>query len=313
LLLCAGLAALLLARVAAGEPTLEQLKLIEVRLNYLLEKRPEPPTERMGGLLQLEPDAIPYVRKALEASADPEIKLCCKIVIACLEAKLNQRTRPPGPVNTDASRVTVALQDARLAEILYRLHEQSGNTPMSVPRDWQDQPITFEVRDCPYWEAVQKLCALTGLYCRRDRHYHAGCGVGLEKIEHRNPPEVVSGPVMVRYLGTYLSRPFRPPTMSGWLSMRFDYVWEDRLPAGKVEASVREIVTREGRRIAVKPKWLKPHDATRGLSGFTLDVEDFPCESAGIAELRGTIVLKLPAEEGGDRSCDFVFRDLPIR
>ncbi len=61
------------------------------------------------------------------------------------------------------SKVTISVKDAKLADVLKTLAEKSGNALLAVPDKWTEKPVTLDVKDATYFEALDRICEAAGL------------------------------------------------------------------------------------------------------------------------------------------------------
>jgi hypothetical protein len=111
--------------------------------------------ERLG------PSALPQLREALRNSEDPEVRRRLEEVIPRLEqAAALQPTL-----------VTMSFRDLPVRKALQELARQSGGyklelTPNTAPRSDQDPEkrlLSMDVRNMPFWQALDQLCDMGGL------------------------------------------------------------------------------------------------------------------------------------------------------
>lgn len=303
-------AAALAALALSAEPPPEKVKQIEYGVAHVNDRASNSLAMHLRRLIGHGPDAIPFIRKALAESADSEQKLLLKIALMRILGKGGPA--PAGKLNPDGTRVTVQLKQASLADVLWQLAEQSGNTPMTVPSSWVARPLDFDVKDCPYWEAVARLGRLTGFGVGRDELHDSGAGAGLSEPIAPDAPVAVAGPGMIRLESVYITRAFRPRSGGGGLIMQFAFLYEDRLPVRAASVRVRTMRMTGGRDVATGGKPSRTWDFRQGIMGFSLDLDNVPLEADAIAELSGDVTLTFEGDPD-TQVYEFTFTDLPLR
>ncbi len=232
-------------------------------------------------LIEIGPDVAPAVRKALADTQDNEVKLRCEMVIKGLKDKFGaaamgedaKTTAPAGPARPatsvaratpgergpgkfgyDPSTVTLSVKDGDLEQALAQLAEQSGNTKVQMPRDWEGKGVTVDVKDAGYWQTLDKVAASLGYYYTYD----------LQNREFRMAPlkegadvSAYAGPAVVKLGTATVTKIFRPAATVGFpgpktgLSMTFTYFVEDRLQPLETDTEVTKIVGSDGKEIAL--------------------------------------------------------------
>lgn len=157
----------------------------------------------------------------------------------------------------DASKVTVKLKDVPLDEILQVMAEQSGNSHMQIPDNWEAQNVTFEAVDMTYWQALDKLCAQLKLCYvvqttgqARDRKTELALvdGKGFECVSS------YCGPVVVKLAGVTTTKRYLPvPAGAESNALEVSLAWfcEDRLRPLDVKAEVTKLVGADGKELAL--------------------------------------------------------------
>ena len=121
----------------------------------------------VDALVAMGPDVVPLVKKALAETADNEVKLRCEMTLKGLREKFGaaavdgEKATTPA-TNYDASKVTLDVKDAPLAEVLQSLADQSGNAPLKAAK-FADRKVTLSVKDVPYWQAFDTTCESAGV------------------------------------------------------------------------------------------------------------------------------------------------------
>ena len=202
-------------------------------------------------LVELGVDVIPLVKKALAETLDNEVKLRCEMVLKALgavEAAPTPQQAARAKFGTEASKVTIHLKDAELDTVLQALADQSGNARIETPKDWEGKPVSLDVTDAPYWEAVNRLCADCKLAVVSDPMQ--GGALRLAPARNAAAPVVCSGPVDVRIDSVTLTKQYvaaqGPMNFMGAapaMSLALTWFHEDRLRPLNVEANVTKIAS----------------------------------------------------------------------
>jgi hypothetical protein len=131
------------------------------------------------------------------------------------------------------------------------LADQSGNALLALPDKWQDKPVTLDVKEMPYFQALDFLCALTGLtYQVKD-----------QSLALVSPPEasdvgVYLGPGTVKMAQLIRNRAFRNASnpQSTSLQLSLCAFWEDRLPVVFNSFDVAKVTTADGRQLEMRTR-----------------------------------------------------------
>ena len=240
-------------------------------------------------LVEMGPDVAPVIRKALADTVDNEVKLRCEMVMKQLRDKFGaaavdgSKVDAPvvaGPTVAVAgdfppSKITLDVKNADLSEVLAQFAKESGNTRLHAPDKWDGEPITLNVKDMPYWQALDKLCATAGhVYYAGDYSRTTGMGNGMGLLKAVNGHELgdCTGPVAVKLVHGMEEITLRgvksggvgrmglmvPPGDGDMLTYSIDYYWEDRLPVLADDAQITRAVGPNG-------KLLKIVDNQRGM------------------------------------------------
>ena len=212
----------------------------------------------VDALVAMGPDVVPLVKKALADSLDNEVKLRCQMVLKALGADApaaTARKAEGGKFGTDASRVTIHLKNADLDAVLQELADQSGNARIEPPKDWEGTPVSLDVTDAPYFEALNKLCAAAKLaYAANDQDR----GLRLVAARDASAPLTSAGPTAVRIDSVTLVKQFAPPAGGPMNFMAMEapamtlvasYFYEDRLRPIDAEARVTKVVIDGGKEV----------------------------------------------------------------
>jgi hypothetical protein len=281
-------------------------------------------------LIAIGADVAPVVRKTLAETKDSEVKLRCEMVLKGLRdafgAEAVDGAKAEAPVQTPGkdlppSKITISVKEAGLEDILQKFADQSKNSLIHMPDKWNGEPVMFEVKDMPYWQALDKLAeVLGGYYYNYDYSRSHGTCNGMTFWKRAKGTEfgADAGPVVVKLdYGTQI-RAFRgaqgnysfgvgitlPPTSSDVLSYTFTYYWEDRLPVLSKEAQVtralaplnRELKVTEGDRRYFGEFAREP--GTRPFFGtFSAGLTGLPAGIDHLAEIDGIVKLTCGAGE----------------
>ena len=279
-------------------------------------------------LVELGPDVAPVVKKALADTVDNEVKLRCEMVLKQLRDKFGAAAvdgakdapavapGPPQPVAGDfpPSRVTISVKDAELADILAKFAAESGNTLVHVPDKWDGETVTFDVKDMPYWQALDELCS-TIHHCYYNYDYSrttGACnGMGLWKRASGTEIGDIAGPVAVKLTYGTRGRFLRGqkdaafgmmgnqgiPPSGDVLTYSLSYYWEDRLPVLARDARITKMTGSDGKELKLLQRFQGLGEFARdpGIKPFfaTFDVValDVPDGIEKIAEIDGIITL----------------------
>jgi len=328
---------------AFAELTPEQAKQAEALIKQFSARQFAVRQQAVEELIEMGPDVLPLVRKTLAETDDAEVKLRCQMVIKGIEKAYGVRvtgddlTVVPGPF--EPSRITIDVTQRPLSEVLQMFSDQSGNRIITLSKDLEDRTIDFQVKDMPYWQALDQLCEKEKLLCRhRFRPQRLELQRAL-KVDHRG---VRVGPLVVRVLRVSRDRHFlvgdRSSVQEG-LNCQIMYYWEDRLNVLSSVGRVTRVTTPDGK-IDVGTRVPAYHvpDADKRqpftsfcsygtvlpCGGITLHLPKLPRRLREIDEIEGVIRLKVTFGErrtavkdvvhGQTEIREFVFRirDLPL-
>jgi hypothetical protein len=201
-------------------------------------------------LVALGPDVAPLVKKALEETADNEVKLRCEMVLKALGAdEAAPPAAKPDKFGFDASKVTIKVKDAALDDILQAFADQSGNARIETPAGREGEHVTLDVSDCPYWQALDRLCADAKLAVTVNP---ATGAVQLVASGEADRAGVATGPLFVRMESATRVKRYIPsagPVDRPALLLGLAYLWEDRLRPIDEEADVKRIVGEDGKEL----------------------------------------------------------------
>ena len=266
--------------------------------------------QAVNRLVALGPDVVPIVRKALAETTDNEVKLRCEMVLKTIakDHGVDVGLAVKGPAKDwglDASKVTLKMQDVDLDRIIEALSEQSGNTLVRLPEAWEGKPLTLDVTDMPYWQALDKLCASAKLIYTPD--YQNG-GLKLAAAEEGEDLSAYAGPTVLKLTSATQIRTFRgtavPAAVQGMLNSlnyRFDFYWEDRLQPIQSEVAFTSAKAPDGTELKLNetPRTFVGvwgggggRRRTAASQAFT-NITDVPANLEKVAELHGVVRLAL--------------------
>lgn len=169
----------------------------------------------------------------------------------------------PTKIDFDPSKITISVKDAKLADVLKMLADQSGDSLLALPDKWQDKPVTLDVKGLPYFEALDALCKVAGLtYTIKDQ------ALSLCPAEGAVDVGAYLGPATAKAEQLTKSRVFRgvmQPDPSG-LTLQLDVFWEDRLATVGDEFIVTRVSTSDGRDLKIRQ--MKQRVLTLGGGGM---------------------------------------------
>jgi hypothetical protein len=209
-------------------------------------------------LIALGPDVVPLIKKTLAETTDNEVKLRCQMVLKGIADKfgveVGQKPDVKTAVNYNASKVTLDAKEMTLAEVMDKFAQETGNQPIDVPDDLREKTLTLSVKDMPYWQVLDKVCALTGLLYTPD--WNTG-NLRLVEAEKGGNLSGYSEAVVVKVDQGAQTRVFRmakmPKGATMWGGTRLGYTmscfWEDRLPALTSEWQVTKVMTPDGKNL----------------------------------------------------------------
>lgn len=111
-------------------------------------------------LVAMGPDVLPMVKKSLAKTTDNEVKLRCEMVVKRIseEYDLSIDYHEEKEPDYGMSRVTIDRTNAPLQEVLDALAQQSGNRIVKIIDFAPNKSVTFNVKNMPYWQAMDELC-----------------------------------------------------------------------------------------------------------------------------------------------------------
>ena len=161
----------------------------------------------------------------------------------------------------EPSRVTIAVKYEALADVLKLFADQSGNSLLAVPGGWRLRPIDLDVKDLPYFEALDRLCRAAALrYEPKDRvtdpvltlvgeaeAADAGVCLGAAAVK-KVPADHLKAAAESAGLGSW-REPGNPDTVFSWAIL--NTFWEDRLPVVSDTCEITKAFAEDGRALEV--------------------------------------------------------------
>jgi hypothetical protein len=108
------------------------------------------------------------------------------------------------PARKEATRVSVEADGKPLSQVLAALSASSGNLVRTRPG--ADPVVTLTVRDVPFFEAIDRICAATGRRIGWDMRER---GIMLDPAAEKGEPVVYAGPLRISLVAMMLSRTIR--------------------------------------------------------------------------------------------------------
>jgi len=219
--------------------------------------------------------------------------------------------KPLGKLTADASKITLDVKDAPLAEVLQTFARQSGNAPLNLPNDLAEKTVTLSVKDVPYWQALDKLCQTVGAVYQSNLSGRTG-GLALLPLGKASDLGVSTGPVSVKITQASSSLNLRPvgpgPQPLTSVNYQFAFFWEDRMPVVQSEGFVLKATLPDGRECfqfgwpkgvqAFRTVRVGPAQAIPSDNMFFMTT-DLPEGVEKLASLEG--IVRLSASVGPDR------------
>jgi len=267
-------------------------------------------------LVELGPDVIPLVKKALAETADNEVKLRCEMVLK----KLGAEEPAAKATNYDASKITLEAKDMPIGDVVEQLAQLSGNTRISVAPALKDKTVTLSLKDVTYWEAVQAVCDKINALVMGDwrRMTARGEEYGWFQLLAADKDAKLrdfSGPVIVHADSCVKSLAYRHAKgyamgygMAGGVTLSMSYYYEDRLSAILSEMEIKRILAPDGKDIPLPANPIfRGNQWGMGTGGGTQQLPPFstamvmlpeaPEDLAKIAELSGVVRLTFGSGE----------------
>ncbi len=289
-------AALTPARRAQAERLIEQLASAD----------PGVRRDAVDQLIKMGADVIALVNEKREATHDDEVERCCAMVLKGVAERHGITFEPAEELGLDASRVTIHVTDAPVAEVLRRFAEQSGNAPIAVDEGLEHILVTLEVTRAPYWKALDELCTRAGLLYRHQRLGRPG---DLRLVQRGNYIDVggYAGPTVMKIESADVDQGYSRLKSTRSVGYLICCMWEDRLPVQLGAAVVTRAVTADGVELHPNyPKYqIRPgvHHRRGGFRRllprgyFTVHFRTIPAQTKTIAEISGTLTLQVGSGE----------------
>ena len=279
-----------------AELTPEQTKTARALIAQFSDRRFAARQQAVDKLVVMGPDVLPLVRKTLAGTKDAEVKLRCRMVLDGIGRKHGIAVTPEGPapetLAVEASRVTIKLTDVTLDQALRALAEQSGNKPVTQPKNWGKKTVSLSVTDMPYWQALDAVC-------RQHRLTYIGSPLRLVRIENGTDISAYTGPVVVKVVrGTRRNEflRFQGPRHNA-LSYDLSYRVEDRLQPLSMGATITRAVAPGGKELTLpaRPGKIRLKGMVSGhvpWGSISVQITDVPEDLRKIARLDGTVRMR---------------------
>ncbi len=254
-------------------------------------------------LIALGPDVVPLVRGLYTATKDNEVKLRCEMTLKGIATRWGvvvDLKDPDAPVvvNLGPSKVTLSARDVPLSELLDTLATKSGNKELVAVQAAKDRPVSLDVKDVLYWDAVDQLCRTYGLVLTLDP---ATQKPALAAMDGTLDPGAVAGPVVLKLNTGSVSRSFRvaksawsKPSTIATVAYGAGVYWEDRLNISTVAVVVRKLLLPDGKDVlegATQPvaQTVTPGVRTRNYSSAYLSFGNVPEGTRRFSAVEGLV------------------------
>ncbi|HUW55344.1 MAG TPA: hypothetical protein VMZ92_01815 [Planctomycetota bacterium] len=292
---------------AHAELTPDQAKTAEACIAAFSSREFRERQQAVEKLVALGPDVVGMIKKTLAETQDNEVKLRCEMVLRGVREFyiVDEQDRP---LNVGPSRITLRTRQTPLAEVIRQFAVLSGNAALPLKTtSVLKNPVTLDVKDLPYWQAVDELLKTAGLVHAYDwstRSMVVNAGTPGDDIGAYPGPAMVKLNSVSRVLNCLGGRRIRR------LSFGLLYAWEDRLPVIYGVLVVTRARTAKGKELkgsraaAERPLWVLhnasanvylPYDVTDDVSG-SVSVEGFVRLEYGIGEERVELPLAVSAK-----------------
>ncbi len=130
-------------------------------------------------LVRLGPNVVPLIKKKLAESQDNEVTLRCNMVLRGIR-RYYIVDADDKLLNVGPSTITIDVKQTPLETVMKRFGELSGNVPLTIKTAaTRKKPVTLQLKDVPYWQAVDELRKAAGLvyaydYTTRGMALYAG-------------------------------------------------------------------------------------------------------------------------------------------
>lgn len=286
-------------KIGAGL-TPEKIKAAETLIKQFSAREFNVRQQAVEKLVELGPEIMPLLKKAMTENDDPELKLRGQMAIRRIREKYNvdEDGKPIKVPDFKPSRITINFKGIRLDTLMRLFAEQTGNSEIKVADNLKNRKIDFEVKDMPYWDALDKACQQAGVIYERDWQSKK---LQLYKIGRGGPVMAIGanvGPAAIKITQATKSRAFRARhNMHSNLNYAYTFFLEDRLPVVRARARITRAVDPNGAEL-VKQHAARLLDRWSGAGGWTGGHNNFyinnpPVDLIEIAEMEGVVQLEL--------------------
>jgi hypothetical protein len=162
--------------------------------NYKVRTAAAKALERFG------PEVLPFLKEAFRKSDDPEVRRRIEDMLPGMEHA----------AALSPTRITLSFKDKPVKEVLAELSKQAGyKFDISPQGDQREKKqVTLEMKDAPFWVALDRVCATCGLYFQEGWYGGDQASIRLEYGEAANAPGLTyfDGPFRVSARGFNYSR-----------------------------------------------------------------------------------------------------------
>ena len=285
------------ASTAWAELTPEKVKAAEVLIKQLSVDEFMVRQQALEKLVELGPEVMDLLKKAMAENDDPELELRGKMTLSRIREKysVDEDGKPIKIPSFEPSRVTINFKGIRLDTLMKLFAEQTGNEEIKVANDIKNNKIDFEVKDMPYWDALDAVCRQAEVIydydwrSKKPQLYKAGQIMDIG---------VNVGPAAIKIIQANKSRSFRVRGgMRGSLSYTYCFFLENWLPVVRARAIITRAVDQNGtelgkrNRTRVSTRWFSGGGYMNRQQSF--HISNLPVDLTEIAEMEGVVQLEL--------------------
>ena len=328
-IICA--AALLAALVpsARAELTPQQVKTANALIAQFSDRQFVVRQKAVAKLVDMGPDVLPLIRKTLAGTDDNEVKLRCRLTFQGISRKFGvtipelHTERLPKNLSWEPSRVTIKQQGITVVEAFELLAAHTGNKPLTnVPANLKDKPIDLNLKDMPYWQAVDAVCKLAGLTYQpgyTDERFRVYATNNTKRLDTHTGPIVVKLTRCSREHCQWLS--FRSGSEGGkreTLTFSLVVYIEDRLPIVASSGKLMKVLAADGKNLMTEvPQhrwqsgWFNVFTHNRYAGFFDVIVPDTPVRVTKPVTIEGYVDFETGAGRKQLRLDDLLARKQP--
>lgn len=229
--------------------------------------------------------------RSLLASSDPELRGRAEAILReiALQETLRRFYRP-------APAVSLALRDRTVSDALRELSARTGERLSFSPSDFADSVPLFEIRDAPFWAALEALCrAVPALDYGLE-----GDEIVLRREPHPPCPFVADGPFLLRLESITLLREYEfAGTPRDAMALSVLVAWERALSPARLEVRLTELLDDRGGRL-LPPERSTPYPSQASPSGrFRRELFRYPIPGGldavrRLSLIRGQVLFGFP-------------------